>query len=105
MPHLGYLCADEGKFTQRLAGLMELARDSLETTRKVFERLTDRNLSPYTRHYPRGVRERSGQYWKNHFSTIGLVGLNEACVNLLGTMDITHLARTSGSRAQASIRL
>jgi len=85
MPRLGYLAADEGEFLGRLGELMDLARDSLEIKRKMLERLTERNLYPYTRYYLRGVRERNGQYWKNHFSTIGLVGLNEASVNLLGT--------------------
>ena len=85
MPRLGYLSADEGEFLGRLGELMDLARDSLEIKRKMLERLTEGNLYPYTRYYLRGVRERYGQYWKNHFSTIGLVGLNEACVNLLGT--------------------
>jgi anaerobic ribonucleoside-triphosphate reductase len=85
MPRLGYLSADEGEFLGRLGELMDLARDSLEIKRKMLERLTESNLYPYTRYYLRGVRERHGQYWKNHFSTIGLVGLNEACVNLLGT--------------------
>jgi ribonucleoside-triphosphate reductase (formate) len=85
MPRLGYLSADEGEFLERLGELMDLARDSLEIKRKVLERFTENNLYPYTRHYLRSVRERFGQYWKNHFSTIGLVGLNEACLNLLGT--------------------
>jgi ribonucleoside-triphosphate reductase (formate) len=85
MPRLGYLSADEGEFLQRLGDLMDLARSSLEIKRKVLERFTDNNLYPYTKHYLQGIRERFGQYWKNHFSTIGLVGLNEACVNLLGT--------------------
>jgi anaerobic ribonucleoside-triphosphate reductase len=85
MPRLGYLCADEGEFLQQLEQLMDLARDSLEIKRKILERFTERNLYPYTRHYLRGIRERFGQYWRNHFSTIGLVGLNEACLNLLGT--------------------
>jgi ribonucleoside-triphosphate reductase (formate) len=85
MPRLGYISADEGEFLGRLGELMELARDSLEIKRKVLERFTEKNLYPYTRYYLRGVRERFGHYWKNHFSTIGLVGLNEACVNLLGT--------------------
>ncbi len=84
MPRLGYLSADEGEFLERLGGLMELARTSLEIKRKVLERFTEMNLYPYTKHYLGGIRERYGQYWKNHFSTIGLVGLNEACVNLLG---------------------
>jgi ribonucleoside-triphosphate reductase len=58
----------------------------------MLERFTENNLYPYTRHYLRAVRERFGQYWKNHFSTIGLVGLNEACMNLLGT----HVGSSSG---------
>jgi len=85
MPRLGYLSSDEGEFLSRLAELMDLARDSLEIKRKMLERFTENDLYPYTRHYLRRVRERFGQYWKNHFSTIGLVGLNEACLNLLGT--------------------
>jgi ribonucleoside-triphosphate reductase len=92
MPRLGYLSSDEGEFLGRLGELMDLARDSLEIKRKMLERFTENNLYPYTRFYLRGVRERFGQYWKNHFSTIGLVGLNEACVNLLGT----HVGSPSG---------
>ena len=84
MPRLGYLSADEGEFLQRLGELMEVAKTSLEIKRKVLERFTELNLYPYTKHYLRGIRERFGQYWRNHFSTIGLVGLNEASVNLLG---------------------
>jgi ribonucleoside-triphosphate reductase len=85
MPRLGYVSADEGEFLQRLEALMELARSTLEIKRKMLEKFIEKNLYPYTKHYLRGVRERFGQYWKNHFSTIGLVGLNEACINLLGT--------------------
>jgi ribonucleoside-triphosphate reductase len=55
----------------------------LETKRKVLEKFTDGNLYPYTRYYLRNVKERFNEYWKNHFSTIGLVGMNEACLNLL----------------------
>jgi ribonucleoside-triphosphate reductase len=84
MPRLGYVSGDEDEFLQRLDGLMELGRESLEIKRKVLERFTENNLYPYTKHYLRGIRERFGSYWKNHFSTIGLVGLNEASVNLLG---------------------
>jgi ribonucleoside-triphosphate reductase len=84
MPRLGYISADEGEFLQRLGEVMELASTSLEIKRKMLERFTENNLYPYTKHYLRGIRERFGQYWKNHFSTIGLVGLNEASVNLLG---------------------
>jgi ribonucleoside-triphosphate reductase (formate) len=92
MPRLGYVSANEEELLENLSGLMELAKTSLEIKRKMLERFTDRNLYPYTKHYLRGIKERFGQYWKNHFSTIGLVGLNEACVNLMGT----HLGTEKG---------
>lgn len=84
MPRLGYLAADEGEFLERLDSLMDISRASLEIKRKVLERFTENNLYPYTKFYLAGMKERFGQYWKNHFSTIGLVGLNEACLNLFG---------------------
>ena len=61
---------------------MDVARDSLELKRKLLERLTGAGLYPYTSYYLRNMHARFGAYWKNHFSTIGLVGMNEACVNL-----------------------
>lgn len=76
------LAAREEAFRARLARLMDLARDSLETKRKFLERLTAAGLYPYTSHYLRHMHERFGAYWKNHFSTIGLLGMNEACANL-----------------------
>jgi ribonucleoside-triphosphate reductase len=84
LPRLGYLCADENEFMARLSDLMLLARHSLEIKRKILEKLTDKNLYPYTYFYLRNVKERFGEYWKNHFSTIGIIGMNEACQNLLG---------------------
>ncbi|MEN6620676.1 MAG: ribonucleoside triphosphate reductase [Smithella sp.] len=84
MPRIGYLSKSKKEFLQRLGKLMEVAMESLETKRKVLEKFTDSNLYPYTRYYLRGVKERFDEYWKNHFSTIGLVGMNEACLNLLG---------------------
>ncbi len=84
MPRLGYLADSEQAFLQRLDRLMEIARTSLETKRQVLEEFTDQGLYPYTKFYLRGVKERFGHYWHNHFSTIGLVGMNEACLNLLG---------------------
>lgn len=84
MPRLGRISVDEAEFRERLDRLMDLARTSLEIKRKLLERLTDRNLYPYTRFYLRSVKEHYDQYWHNHFSTIGLIGMNEACGNLLG---------------------
>ncbi|MEW5762323.1 MAG: ribonucleoside triphosphate reductase [Bacillota bacterium] len=85
LPRLAYLAKDEDDFFERLAHVASLAVTSLEIKRRVLERLTEAGLYPYSRHYLRGVRERAGAYWANHFSTIGLVGGNEACLNLLGT--------------------
>ena len=84
MPRIGYLAETEEQFRERLEKLMVTAKESLEVKRKVLEKFTDGNLYPYTKHYLRNVKERFGEYWKNHFSTIGLVGMNEACLNLLG---------------------
>ena len=84
MPRLGYLAKDEADFFVRLDRLMGIARNSLEVKRKVLEQFSAQNLYPYTKFYLRQVFERFGCYWQNHFSTIGLVGLNEACLNLFG---------------------
>ena len=83
MPRLGYISKDRSDFFIRLDRLMEIARISLETKRKVLEQFTEKNLYPYTKHYLRSIKERHKSYWHNHFSTIGLVGMNEACINLL----------------------
>jgi ribonucleoside-triphosphate reductase len=84
LPRLGYLAKDEAEFFERLEALMELVKDSLETKRKVLESFTESGLYPYSKRYLRHVKETHGKYWKNHFSTIGLIGMNEAVVNLLG---------------------
>lgn len=84
MPRLGYLAANEDDFLERLSRLMEVARTSLETKRKVLEGFTEKNLYPYTKFYLHDVKQRHGNYWHNHFSTIGLIGMNEACLNLFG---------------------
>ncbi|MCD6504128.1 ribonucleoside triphosphate reductase, partial [Candidatus Bathyarchaeota archaeon] len=84
LPRIGYLQKDEDGFFERLEELMELAKDSLEIKRKVLERFTEKGLYPYSKHYLRSIKERFGKYWKNHFSTIGIVGMNEALLNLFG---------------------
>ena len=84
LPRLALKSKDEKEFFKGLAELMDMAKDSLETKRKVLERLTDANLYPYTKFYLRNIKQRFNQYWKNHFSTIGLIGTNEAALNLLG---------------------
>ena len=84
MPRIGYVSKTEDDFIERLGRLMIIAKESLETKRKVLEKFTEGNLYPYTKYYLRNVKKRFNEYWKNHFSTIGLVGMNEACLNLLG---------------------
>ncbi len=84
MPRLGYLSKDEGEFFERLDRLMDLAKEALVTKRMVLEELTERGLYPYSRFYLRMIKEGFGKYWKNHFSTIGLIGMNECCLNFLG---------------------
>lgn len=84
MPRLGYLAKDKEDFFKMLKERMDLAKESLEIKRKVVESLTERGFYPYTRYYLRAIKGRFGVYWKNHFSTIGLIGLNEACLNLFG---------------------
>jgi len=84
MPRIGYLSKDEDEFFQRLEDTMETARSSLEIKRKALEAFTENGLYPYSRRYLHHVKEGYGKYWKNHFSTIGLVGINETVLNLLG---------------------
>jgi anaerobic ribonucleoside-triphosphate reductase len=88
MPRLGYLSKDEAEFKSRLLKLMEVAKESLEIKRKTIEEQTERGMYPYSAHYLKNVKERTGDYWYNHFNTIGLIGMNEACLNFMGK-DIT----------------
>lgn len=84
MPRMAFQAKNEEDFFRILAERMDLAKESLEKKRKVLEQFTDKDLYPYTKFYLRDIKQRHGIYWKNHFSTIGLVGMNEACLNLLG---------------------
>lgn len=86
LPRTAYLSNhNKENFFKRLSSLMEIAKESLQIKRKVIERFTDEELYPYARYYLSSIKERFGAYWKNHFSTIGLVGMNEASLNLLGS--------------------
>ena len=83
LPKIAYQTNSKDEFFTVLKDRMEIAKESLEIKRKLLERLTDGGLYPYTKFYLRDIKARFGVYWKNHFSTIGLVGMNEACENLL----------------------
>ena len=84
LPKLADNSKTKEEFLEKLADLMETAKESLEIKRNLLEDLTDKNLYPYTKFYLRDIKARFGVYWKNHFSTIGLIGMNEACENLFG---------------------
>ncbi len=84
LPRIGYLANNEAEFFQMLCRNMELAKESLEIKRAVIEEYTEKNLYPYTKFYLKDIKARFGQYWKNHFSTIGIVGMNETCENFMG---------------------
>ncbi|MEA3248627.1 MAG: ribonucleoside triphosphate reductase [Nanoarchaeota archaeon] len=89
MARLGYVSTSEDDFLARLGRLMELAKESLEIKRKTIERFTDVGLYPYSKFYLRQVHQRFGQYWKNHFATIGLLGMNESIMNFMPGENIT----------------
>lgn len=88
LPRIGFLAKDKDEFFKRVADLMDIARQSLDIKRKVLEEFTESGLYPYSRFYLSTIKERFGEFWKNHFNTIGLNGMNEAALNLLG-QDIT----------------
>ena len=104
MPRLGYLAKDGYEFIAELERLMVLAKESLEIKRKVLEKFTEGNLYPYAKFYLRGVKARLGSYWKNHFSTIGLVGMDEACLNLFGENITSSKGRIFTLKALNSMR-
>ncbi len=90
LPRIAYLSRSESEFRGRLWRVMQIARTSLEIKRKTIEEQTARGMYPYSAHYLAPTKERFGSYWYNHFNTIGLVGMNEACLNFAGCkQDIT----------------
>lgn len=88
LPRIGYLSSTESEFKSRLRKLASIGKTSLEIKRKIIEQQSEAGLYPYSMIYLRNIKARTGQYWYNHFSTIGIVGMNEALLNFLGK-DIT----------------
>ncbi|HAT73842.1 MAG: Oxygen-sensitive ribonucleoside-triphosphate reductase [Candidatus Moranbacteria bacterium GW2011_GWF2_36_839] len=84
LPRIGYLAKDKKDYFKRLDELMDIAKESLETKRKIVEAFTLKGLYPYSKFYLENIFKRRGSYWGNHFSTIGLVGMNESLVNFMG---------------------
>jgi ribonucleoside-triphosphate reductase len=84
LPRIGYLSKTKKEFFERLAKVMDLAKESLEIKRKVLENYIEKGLYPYSRYYLQDIKQMRGKYWANHFSTIGLVGMNECLLNFMG---------------------
>ena len=83
MPRIAYLSKTEDEFFERLDHMMDISARSLKTKREIITKLLDYGLYPYTKRY-------LGTF-NNHFSTIGLVGMNEACLNAIWIgQDLTH---------------
>ena len=84
LPRIGYLAQSKEDFFERLGKIATLGKVSLEIKRKIIEKQSEQGLYPYSTNYLRNVKERTGEYWTNHFNTIGLVGMNECCLNFIG---------------------
>jgi len=84
LPRIGYQAKDQDDFFNRVDQQINICHKSLQIKRKVLERFTESHLYPYSKFYLRNIKEQTGQYWKNHFSTIGIIGMNEACLNFMG---------------------
>ncbi len=84
LPRIAYLSKTRSEFNSRLWRMMNIARNSLEIKRKTIEEQTTNGMYPYSANYLKNIKEKTGSYWFNHFNTIGLVGMNEACLNFLG---------------------
>ena len=84
LPRIGYLSENEKDFFNQLRKMVFRAEESLSIKRKVLENFTENDLYPYSKFYLKEIKQGTGLYWANHFSTIGIIGMNEACLNLLG---------------------
>jgi len=84
LARVGYQAKTKKEFKDKVFELMEMAKDSLEQKRKVVEKLSDVGLYPYSSYYLADIKKRFDSYWQNHFSTIGVNGMNEALLNFMG---------------------
>jgi ribonucleoside-triphosphate reductase len=96
LPRLGYLYKNKTEFKSYLRKYMDMAKNILETKRKIIEKNTQQGLYPYSRFYLNDIYERFGEYWKNHFNTIGIVGMNECIRNFFN--DKEDIATEEGQK-------
>ncbi|GAB6100099.1 ribonucleoside triphosphate reductase [Halanaerocella petrolearia] len=104
MARIGYLAEDKEDFINQVTELMDLAKESLMIKRKVLERLTEQGLYPYSKFFLRNIKQRFDEYWKNHFNTIGLLGMNEALINFMGQNIAQQEAREFGLKVMRIMR-
>jgi len=83
LPRIGYTSKTKTEFLDKLSHLMELAKESLEIKRKALDNFMEKGLYPYSRHYLEDMKKMRNTYFGNHFSTIGICGMNEALLNFL----------------------
>lgn len=81
MPKIGYLSKTKKEYFERLDRMMELSKESLLIKRAFIEKYTEKGLYPYSKYYLSDVKKRFHEYYKNHFNTIGILGLNESLMN------------------------
>ncbi|MCE5234837.1 MAG: ribonucleoside triphosphate reductase [Clostridiaceae bacterium] len=98
LPRIAYISRSESEFRARLCQMVHTSKKSLEIKRKVVEEQTSRGMYPYSAYYLKDIKARTGQYWYNHFNTVGLLGMNEACLNLLGEDLTTKSGQEFGTR-------
>ncbi len=84
LPRIGYIAETKEEFKAELLRLMNVGKVQLEIKRRIIEEQTEKGLYPYSANYLRNIHKRTGEYWTNHFNTIGLIGMNEALENFIG---------------------
>ncbi len=84
LARLGYLAKSKEDLKEKLLKLMNTAKESLEIKRKIVEKFTEDGLYPYSKYFLSDIQKRFNNYWQNHFSTIGINGMNECLINLMG---------------------
>ncbi len=104
LPRLAYVSEDEDEFFEKVEENMEIAKESLVLKRRVLEEFTKKGLYPYSKFYLRNIKKSQGSYWDNHFSTIGLLGMNEALLNLKDTNMGTEEGREFAERTLEFMR-
>ena len=104
LPRIGYTSETEDDFFKQLQAMIMLAKESLIIKRKILENFTEKNLYPYSKFYLREVKNGTGLYWKNHFSTFGIIGMNEACLNFIGQGITTDAGQTFSLKVMDFIR-